>query len=199
MYADQEVDEFTRKSDSPATSKRFSSKAHPNLRSQFLSLSASAPSAPDEPESSNATHVMTSSEKSRGTVSGTSSYLSKADHRGSPTWRILISGYFFGGRLLLAFRSLYRRPPGGCILLLHGFSNSTRPGAYFHTVPCHGIASPRFPCHRLTLLSLLPFPPPRPMCPPLGRHGYLPPTDPIARRSSPGSPWPGTSLHFSSI
>ena len=45
---------------------------------------ASAPSAPAAPESFDATHVTSSSVQSRSTVSGTSSYSSKAAHAGFP-------------------------------------------------------------------------------------------------------------------
>ena len=55
-----------------------SSSVHPRQRSQFLISIAFYPSAPVAPESLDATHVTSFYEKSRGTVSGTSSYSSKA-------------------------------------------------------------------------------------------------------------------------
>ena len=54
-----------------ATMTLGSSYAHPKQRSQFLSYIASAPSAPAAPESFDATHMTSSSVKSRVTVLGT--------------------------------------------------------------------------------------------------------------------------------
>ena len=59
-----------------------SSDAHQNQRIQFLSSISSATSAPVAPENLYATHVMSSSVKSRGAISGTSLYSLKAVHGG---------------------------------------------------------------------------------------------------------------------
>ena len=85
---------FSIQSASPVTSTHRSSEVHPNLRIKFFSSSASNKNAPAAPESFDTTHVMSSSDNSRGTVSWTSSYLSKVYHLRSPTWGILISGCF---------------------------------------------------------------------------------------------------------
>ena len=94
LYSTQGGDKFYSQSANPATSTQISMEAHTSQISQFLSSSASAPSAPTSHESFNATHVTSYSNNSRGTVSGTSLYLSKDEHRGSPTWGILISECF---------------------------------------------------------------------------------------------------------
>ena len=67
---------------------------HPKQRSQFISPIFSAPSAPAAPERFDATHVTSSSVKSRGTVSGTSPYFSKAAHVGFYTGGTHMSGCF---------------------------------------------------------------------------------------------------------
>ena len=75
-----------------ATTTLNSSDAHPKLRSQLRSSIASAPSAPAAPEIFDATHIMSPSVKSRGTVLGTSSYSSKAVHAGFSTGGTCMSG-----------------------------------------------------------------------------------------------------------
>ena len=57
-----------------------SSDAQLKLRSQFLSSTDSAPSAPAAPESFYATHITSSSVKLRVTVYGNSSYSLKTAH-----------------------------------------------------------------------------------------------------------------------
>ena len=81
---------------------------------------ASAPSAPAPPESFDATHVTSSSVKSRGTVLGTSPYFSKAVHTGFSTG---------GGthvRVLLP-EELYNWSPDFCALVIREETPSPLP------------------------------------------------------------------------
>ena len=71
-----------------------SSEAHPKQMIQLISSIASAPSAPAALESFDATHVMSSSMKSRGAVSGTYSYSLKTAHMGFSAWGNHVSGCF---------------------------------------------------------------------------------------------------------
>ena len=84
--------EFSTQSSVSATTTLNSSDAHSKRRSQFLSSTASAPSAPAVPESLDATHMTLYSEKSRGTVSRNSLYYSKAMHVGFSTGGTRMSG-----------------------------------------------------------------------------------------------------------
>ena len=96
---------------SMATTTLNSSDAHPKQRSQFIRSIASAPNTPDAPESFDATHVTSSSVKSRGTVSSTSPYYSMAAH----------VGFFTGGdshvRVFLP-ENLCNRSTGLCALVI---------------------------------------------------------------------------------
>ena len=85
QWVAQGGEEVASQSSKLATTTLSSSKTHPKRRSQFRSSIASDPSAPAAPESFDATHVMSSSVKLRVTVSGTSSYSSKAAHVGFST------------------------------------------------------------------------------------------------------------------
>ena len=135
-----------------------------------------------------------SSEKLRGAISGTSLYILKAEHRGPPTWGILVSGSPPGGRLLPAVRSLCRLPPGVGVFLLHMRSSSGWHVAAFQKQLYHGIATPGTPCCHPPLSTLLPLLPPRPPYLPQIRHDYLSPTSLATWRSLPRSPWYGMYL-----
>ena len=92
------------------------SDAHPKQISQFISSIASAPSAPAVPERLDATHVTSSSKDSRVTVSGTSSYYSKATYVRFSMGGTRISGCFSQrtsatGRLVCVQTSPWRRHP----------------------------------------------------------------------------------------
>ena len=91
-------------------------------------------------ESFNTTHVIFSSKKLRINVSGTISYSSHADQRGSPARGTLVYGFSNEGRLQTVFRFLCRRPPVGNIVLLHGLSTARRPVIYSQTAWCCGTA-----------------------------------------------------------
>ena len=79
-------------SDRSATMTLNSSDSHPKQKSQFLRSIASAPSTPAAPEILYVTYMTSSSEKSRGTVPGTSSYSSKSAHVGFSTGGTCMSG-----------------------------------------------------------------------------------------------------------
>ena len=72
-----------------------SSNAHLNQRSQFLSSISSDPIVPAVPESWYATHMKSSSKNTRGTVSSTFSYYSKAAHVGFSRGGTRMSGCFY--------------------------------------------------------------------------------------------------------
>ena len=92
------------------------SDAHPKRRSQFSSSIASAPSRCAATESFDATHVTSSSVKSRGTVSGTSLYFSKSAHVGFYTGGTRMSGCFS-----------WRTSATGCPVLVHWSSGRRHP------------------------------------------------------------------------
>ena len=99
-----------------ATMTLSSSDSQPKRRSQFCISIASALSAPAAPESFDATHITASSVKSRGTVSGTSPYFSKAAHVGFSMRETRVSGCLSQrtsatGRPVLVHWSSRRRNP----------------------------------------------------------------------------------------
>ena len=80
--------------------------------SQFLSSIALTPSAPAAPEILDATHMTSSSEKSRETIYGTSVYSSKALTWGFQRGVHACQGVYPGGHPQLFARFLCRHPPG---------------------------------------------------------------------------------------
>ena len=63
-------------------------------RNQFMTSTISAPSAPADPEIFDATHFMSSSNKSRGNVSLNVLYFSKVYHQGLYRGRTFVYGCF---------------------------------------------------------------------------------------------------------
>ena len=127
--------------------------AYPKQRSQFFSSIASAPRTPAAPEILDATHVMSSSEKSRSTVSGISLYYSKAVHVGFSTEGTRMSGCFSRrkpatGRPIFMQKYPRRRHP-----LPHGPWPDRPPAADFLTERCFGSCAPGVP-HPLLCPSL---------------------------------------------
>ena len=120
QYADQGWGDLAIQSDRLATTNLKSSDAHQEQRGQLRSSIASSPSAPAATESFDATHVTSSSVKSRGTVSGTYPYFSKAAHMGFST----------GGHVCLGIS------PGGPLQPVARFSCIGRPGGDTPPSPC---------------------------------------------------------------
>ena len=149
-----------------ATTTFNSSDAHPKRRSQFRSSIASAPSLPAAQESFDATHITSSSVKSRGTMSVTSPYVLKAAHVGFLTGGTRIYGCFSQRTSATGPRFLCIGHPGGDTLPPPCWLPDRRHTEAYHTIPCHGNLRPqRRPSHlrrRRPCPSGRPLPPRRP-------------------------------------
>ena len=116
-YSAQGEEELAIQSANLATTTLNSSGEHPKRRSQLCSSIASAPSTSAAPGSFDATHVTSSSVKSRGTVSGTSSCSSKAEHVEFSMGATRMSGCFSrrtsatGRPVFVHWSSRRRHPP----------------------------------------------------------------------------------------
>ena len=119
-----------------------SSHANPNQRSQFISSIASAPRAPASPEILDATDMTLYSKNPRSTVSGTSSYYSKAAHADFSTGGIRMSGCFSQktsatGCPVFVQTPSGRRPPPPL-----GWWPKGMPATYFLAAMCYGSYTP---------------------------------------------------------
>ena len=116
-----------------ATMTLNSSDAQPKQMSQFLISIASTPSAHTVPESFDATHIMSSSVKSRGMILDTFSYSLKDAHVGFSAGWTHMSGHFSqrnssNSRLVFLHWSSSRSHPPPTWQLTNG-----RPALYFST------------------------------------------------------------------
>ena len=144
------------------TTTLISSEKDPEQRSQFISSIGSTPSAPAAPEIFDATHVTSSSVKSRGTVSGTSPYSLEALHT---------QGFPQGGLMCPCAsprephhpfaRSLCIGHPGGYTIPPPCWLPDGRPASAYQKILYHG--SFGIPPHPPPLLQWRPCPPWQPL------------------------------------
>ena len=153
--------------------------SHPKQRSQFLSPIDSDLSAPAAPESLYASHMMSSFNKYRVTVSGTSLYSKKAAHMGFSKGGTHMSGCFSKtisatGRLVFIQISPRRRDPP---LPPHGWWLDVPPDPDFLTARyCGSCVQDNTNPLLCVYQHGLPQPYPPPTHPTPGQHRYLSPS-----------------------